>query len=153
MPEFYNDVLKLRKLLYEGADINSKSNDSYKKSLLHIAVESRNLDSLKFIVDQKVDVNSTDAFGETPLHYAFKKMSDICDQDQVYYSCAQDPNIFKYLDIMEYLISKSANLKKYSDVITTLTVLHLYFGENEKYFRIKKFIEPLLFDLYDMNYG
>lgn len=58
--------------LFEDTNTESTVN-SKRQTLLHIAVLYNKLDVVEIAVEMGCDVNATDNFGETPLHYAAKK--------------------------------------------------------------------------------
>ncbi|ARF02625.1 SWPV1-006 [Shearwaterpox virus] len=58
-------------LLAYGADINSR-NKLRRQSPLHVAVESNNINMVKFLLSKRVDIDITDLDGRTSLHYCFE---------------------------------------------------------------------------------
>ncbi len=59
----------IERLLAAGAQVNDSDGDG--RSVLHMAVFSKNVESVRLLVEHKVDFEKRDKNGLTPLHYAF----------------------------------------------------------------------------------
>lgn len=60
-----------------GFDVNKK--DYYGATLLHYAVDSKNMDIIKFLIKTGADLNAKDRYGQPPLHWAAQKgKAEIC---------------------------------------------------------------------------
>ncbi len=80
-------------------DINSK--DTSGKTPLFYAIDSYNLDNIKFLINNKAEINIQDNEGSTPLHHFTRSIytddSDVADPDKYYRTVA------------EYLLKSGAN--------------------------------------------
>lgn len=57
-----------KKSLMKGADLHSRSVNL--RSTLHYAAQGPSLDAVKYLINKNVKVDSTDIYGQTPLHIA-----------------------------------------------------------------------------------
>ncbi|KAJ8675206.1 hypothetical protein QAD02_010992 [Eretmocerus hayati] len=79
----YTSVEAIKYLLDRGADI--KSTTSNGANVIHLAVESMKTSNhqstirlIKFFIEKKINVNASDALGDTPLHYAIRNSLNAC---------------------------------------------------------------------------
>ncbi len=63
-----NDVVQLKALLDEGADVNAK--DNYGRTVLMSAVERNRVEMIKALLERGADVNAKDDMGKTALSRA-----------------------------------------------------------------------------------
>ncbi|KAM7251465.1 hypothetical protein ACFE04_023348 [Oxalis oulophora] len=68
------DFHRLKRLIGLGANPNKVDYDG--RSPLHIAASKGHEDITRFLIEQRVDINSSDKFGNTPLLEAIKKSHD-----------------------------------------------------------------------------
>lgn len=61
-------------LVSNGADINERTSSG--KSLLHLAAETSNTYAINALIQNGLQCNATDNFGNTPLHAAFLRKRD-----------------------------------------------------------------------------
>ena len=65
-----SDILNF---LFEISEVNLNIKNYEGLSLLHWAIESLKIESIKYLLDKYININSTDIKGLTPLHYSVKK--------------------------------------------------------------------------------
>lgn len=67
-----NDIEAIKKLLQEKK-VNIHTRDAYGDTLLHIALENREISFciVEEIIRAGVDINAINSLGNTPLHYAY----------------------------------------------------------------------------------
>ena len=75
-------------LVKQGADVKAK--DDTGKTILYVAVESKNLELVQWLVGQGADVNAKDSCGWTVLHNAVRFSS--------------------FLEIVEWLVNQGADV-------------------------------------------
>jgi len=63
------DLKQVESLLKAGANLFARG-FALDETALHFAVESGNVDLVRFLLEKGIDVNAKQSFGETPLHYA-----------------------------------------------------------------------------------
>lgn len=94
---FQGEVHTLRTYLEEGGDVNAKRNGM---SLLHLAVSGRSQETIQLLLANHADLNARDSISKgTPLHRAVKK---------------------NYIEIVELLIDRGANINQNSSGVTPL---------------------------------
>lgn len=155
------DLNKCIKFIECGADINTQDKDGL--TTLHIASDRGDLDAVKYLVENKANINIQDATGRTPLVYAV----EIYRNDEVIkYLIEQgaDKNIkmmsgrtalfsaveYRSIEIVKLLIDKD-NIedkdtygKSILDIVNHTS--HNLFCED-----IKKLIEDILFEKYNIK--
>lgn len=62
------DVSQLSKILQNGMDINSLSSD--KSNLLYYSILGNQINTTKFLIDNKIEINNRNEKGISPLHIA-----------------------------------------------------------------------------------
>lgn len=73
-----NDILIIKKLIEKGININSTDYD--KRTALHIATSSNNLEIVKFLVDNNADMELRDRWNNRPIDDAIReKFTDIIE--------------------------------------------------------------------------
>lgn len=77
-------------LIEKGADVNIKSTNDVKYTVLHIAAKRNNVDAIKLLINNGAEVDSKDDYDRTPLYYAIDYSSDI--------------------DVIKFLIDKGADV-------------------------------------------
>lgn len=111
LTENYSNVTNISRLLYEGANVTAKSNDSFHRTLLHVAVLTGKLNVVQYVINQNVDVNAMDKNNETPLYYVIMKIQEMCKPNDFVYCSVQDmKNADQFLKIADFLCSKSAQI-------------------------------------------
>jgi len=99
------DLAKVKSLVEEGTDVNSKGKGSGDETPLFPAVRADNTDAAKFLIAKGADVNAKDKNGQTPLHEA-------CEHGR--------------RDMVELLIVEGADVNaKDNDGVTPLHIMFL----------------------------
>lgn len=80
---------KVQKLIDMGADVNAHDDENNYGSLLNMAVDRKDLDLIKCLLDNSADINDSNSCGSTPLYNAVWK---------------------GYSDIVKYLVNRGANV-------------------------------------------
>lgn len=86
-----NNIQKLDLRLAHGANIEEKTCDSNKNTLLHIAAKLGKREMIQYILSKGLDVNIRNGYGETALHVACGKNKD--------------------LSMIKFLVSKGADIE------------------------------------------
>ncbi|KAL1566753.1 hypothetical protein AAHA92_02325 [Salvia divinorum] len=71
---FYGDLYQLKSVIRSGADPNKKDYDG--RTALHLAASKGYEDITLFLIQERVDINAEDNFGNTPLLEAIKNGHD-----------------------------------------------------------------------------
>ncbi|KAL3621794.1 hypothetical protein CASFOL_034454 [Castilleja foliolosa] len=71
---YYGDLYQLKSLIRSGADPNKK--DYNGRSALHLSASRGYIDITLFLIQERVDINAEDNFGNTPLLEAIKSGHD-----------------------------------------------------------------------------
>lgn len=94
----------VRTLIQLGCDVNARGCEVVRKrskvfnedyTLVHLAVIKHNFEALKMLLDAGADINSPDAYGNTPIHFA-------CDGS----NCLSLKKILQYTKVKHSVISK-----------------------------------------------
>ena len=113
----------LLRLIHGGADVNGQ--DDYAKTPLHLAAFNGQKAAAEILLQHGADVNARDEIGRTPMHAVLLSDHEINDQQRLTMiqllidhgadSCMSDADgetplfytiRFRYIDIIQYLISK-----------------------------------------------
>ena len=66
-----NDILLLKKLMDNGfKSINCENEHDFNRTPLHKAAQNGHKNVVEYLISQGAEVNTTDKFGKTPLHFA-----------------------------------------------------------------------------------
>ena len=133
-----NNLNLLEYLFNEGADLNIKlmyqkildTNDNNNNriccnkntSLLHIACKIKNFNIVKFLINNKVDINAIDIYNSTPLYNICQHFNDAINNNKLYKYKKEDfDEIFQ---IIKFLLKKGAN-PHISTISQKKTPLHI----------------------------
>jgi len=136
------DLAKVKRLVEEGADVNTRAKGSGGGTPLFAAVFGDNNDIAKFLIAKGADVNAKDKAGVTPLHYACehgkRNMAELlinegADVNAIDGGGSTPLHRMFYIgrarmDVAELLIAKGANVNARltgDGWLTRLTPLHL----------------------------
>ena len=66
-----NDIPMLKKLIANGfKSINCEDEHDFNRTPLHKPAQNGLINVVKYLISLGAEVNATDVFGKTPLHYA-----------------------------------------------------------------------------------
>ncbi len=81
------DDSEIKRLVSVGAEINKV--DQKGRNLLHFAINMSSstadatFETEQLLIDEGVDINVRDCHGRVPLHYAFVKLKDYANKNQI----------------------------------------------------------------------
>lgn len=71
------DIQTIEMRIAHGARVSSVSDDIYCNSLMHLAVRHGRLEIVEYFLKRGLDINCTNACGESPLHLVCGKVKDL----------------------------------------------------------------------------
>lgn len=122
-----NDTNKFKELIEKGADPRIQTNDTFHRTVLHMAAVGGNFELITFIVSrQLVDINAYDSEDVSALNIIFNDLNSRCGTDVVDKNCFSSVEVTNLLKIAEYLLSQSATVKTPLKVANIVNLICTY---------------------------
>lgn len=103
-----NDIVTVTRLIEQGANPNAK--DGAKRSALHYAAFEGKLNIVKYLLQQKADINNGDIDNKTPLDQVFRHIIISSKWKPSPSKFFKVPDFDALLDCADYLIAKSGTI-------------------------------------------
>lgn len=134
------DILAVKKLLDQGADINAKSKDSSKTPALSVAIIQGNVDVAYLLIERGADIHALDGVYATPLIWAsWLGESSIV---KLLLEYGANPNVSDSLGETPLLnairfIGEEINTNKYTPTHARVAKLLILYGASEYHIKWK----------------
>ncbi len=134
------NITEIKQALSDGMDINSTWKNDANQSMLFYAAAYNHLELVKFLVENGININAVDKYGNTALHQAARKGflpivkylvgngGNVNHQNEKKVTPFNEAIYYNHLECAEYLLGKGADIDNHFDLDYDFGITSLHFA-------------------------